>query len=61
MTVPLIRFISLSPTVGTTIVVDIIVVDVVTVITDDIDDSDIESYAIPSESYCVRAIDGTTT
>jgi hypothetical protein len=45
---------------GTTIVVDRTVVDVVIVITDDIDDSDIESCAIPSESYCERVIDGTT-
>jgi hypothetical protein len=51
---------SLSLIVGTTIVVDRATVDVVIVITDDIDDSDIESYAIPSGSYCERAIDGTT-
>jgi hypothetical protein len=60
MTVPLMFLISLSSTIGITIVVGIIIGDVIIVITDDIDDSDIESYAIPSASYCERAIDGTT-
>ena len=50
-----------SSTVGTTIVVNGIVAAVVPVITEDIDGSEEESIAIPSASYCARAIEGTTT
>jgi hypothetical protein len=41
-------------------VVDRIAVDVVTDIIEDSDEWADESCAIPSESYCERAIDGTT-
>ena len=51
---------SLSSTVGITIVVGRTIFGVVTGTTDDDDPSGTESYAIPSESYCERTIDGTT-
>lgn len=60
MTVPFNFLILSSSTVGTTIVVDITVIDVVTIVTVDAGASEMGSDAMPSESYCERAIDGTT-
>lgn len=58
---PLNFAILLSSTTGGTIVVAEIDDGIVIVITDDIDEPDEESCAIPSWSYCERAIDGTTS